>query len=290
MRKNYTISRGLRIVSALLAALLVLVVFPGTSSPALAQSDSAGSSTARPNRTPSADRLFLGFAQDPTLAGQQWWEGQLNISSQGDLDTVAARLVFALQPFERVEFGGNIGFGDTDLPAPLNSLEGSGATDLDLWGKYALGTLDDGSRLAAGVKVTVPTGDDTAGLGEDAFKLGAFVSSRKAFDGFELAGHVGVNFNGDGKIIGVDMNGKVSAVLGAGMIFRQNDDFSFIVEANLETKQYKDAADIGDTDASVLGGVDWRLGGNGMLRGSLSLGLTDGAPDYLLNLGYVARF
>ncbi len=277
MRKFYTVCSGRLATFAVMATLFVLA---GLVSPALAQS----------TRTPATDRLFLGFAQDAALADQQWWEGQLEFASHEDLDTVVARLIFAVRPFERIEFGGNVGFGDSDLPAPLNDREGSGATDLELWGKYALGTMDDGSHLATGVKLTIPTGDDSAGLGEDAFILGAFLSSRKSYKEFELVGHVGVNFNGDGQIVNSDLEGKVSAVLGAGMIFRQTDEIGFVVEAILETKRYKDAGNFGDSAASVLGGVDWRLGKNGMLRGSLALGLSDGAQDHVLSLGYAARF
>ncbi len=277
MRKCYTVTSFLLTTIVLLATVILL---GGALSPALAQS----------SRTPAADRLFIGFAQDAVLADQQWWEGQLEFSSHEDLDTVVARLIFAVQPYERIEFGGNVGFGDSDLPPAFNNQEGTGATDLQMWGKYALGTLDDGSHLATGVLVTIPTGDDSAGLGEDAFKIGAFLSSRKAYKPFELVGHVGVNFNGDGRFLDADLEGKVSAVLGAGLIFRQTDTMSFVVEANLETKQYKDAGDFGDNDFSVLGGIDWRMGNNGMLRGSLALGLSDGAQDHRLSLGYAARF
>ncbi len=242
------------------------------------------------SRTPTTDRLFLGFAKDASLADQQWWEGQLEISSHDILDTVAAKLVFAVRPVERFEFGGIVGFADSDLPTPLNSLEGSGATDLDLWGKYELGSLEDGTDLAVGLTVTIPTGDDSAGLGRDSFDAGVFFSSRKAMNGFDLVGHVGANFHGDGRILGVDLDGKVSAELGIGFIFPMSSTISLVAEGHLETKQYKNTGDLGDTDTRILGGADWKLGGNGMLRAALALGLTDGAPDTQLILGYAARF
>ena len=245
---------------------------------------------AQSSRTPGTDRLFLGFAKDASLADQQWWEGQLEITDHDALETVAVNLVFALRPVDRFEFGGKVGFADSDLPGPFDSLEGSGATDLDLWGKYELGSLDDGSDLAVGIVLTVPTGDDAAGLGRDSFNIGAFLSSRKAMDGFELVGHIGANFNGDGRIFGVDLDGKVSAELGAGLVFPMSEEFSLIAEAQVETEQYKDAGDIGDTDTRVLGGIDWKLGSHGMLRGAVAFGLTDGAPDTQLILGYAARF
>jgi len=245
---------------------------------------------AQSSRTPTTDRLFLGFARDATLANQQWWEGQLEITSYDALDTVVANLVFALRPIDRVEFGGKVGFGDSDLPTPFNNLEGTGATDLELWGKYALGSLEDGSDLAVGVTLTVPTGDDSAGLGRDSFDIGAFFSSRKAMNGFDLVGHVGANFHGDGRILGVDLDGKVSAELGVGFIFPMSETISLVAEGQLETEQYKNAGDIGDTDTRLLGGVDWKLGANGMFRGALALGITDGAPDTQLILGYAARF
>jgi hypothetical protein len=276
MRKCYTVPSGLLATFVILTSLILL---GGALSPVQAQS----------SRTPATDRLFIGFAQDAVLADQQWWEGQLEFASHEDLDTVVARLNFAVRPYERIEFGGNVGFGDSDLPGTDNG-EGTGATDLDLWGKYALGSMEDGSKLATGILLTIPTGDDSAGLGEDAFKIGAFLSSRRTYKPFDLAAHVGVNFNGDGQIFGFELEGKVSAVLGAGLIFRQTEQMSFVVEANLETKRFKDAGDFGDDDFSVLGGIDWRMGDNGMLRGSLAFGLSDGAQDHRLSLGYAARF
>ena len=242
------------------------------------------------SRTPTTDRLFLGFAKDASLADQQWWEGQLEISSHDILDTVAAKLVFAIRPIDRFEFGGIAGFADSDLPGSLNDLEGSGATDLDLWAKYELGSLEDGTDLSVGLIVTIPTGDDSAGLGQDSFDIGAFFSSRKAMSNFDLVGHVGANFHGDGRMLGVDLDGRVSAELGVGLIFPMSDSISLVAEGNVETKQYKNGGDLGDTDTRILGGVDWKLGDHGMFRGALALGLTDGAPDTQLILGYAARF
>jgi hypothetical protein len=242
------------------------------------------------SRTPDTDRLFLGFAKDASLANQQWWEGQLEVINHDSMDVVAANLVFAIRPIERFEFGGKVGFADSDLPTPLNDQEGSGATDLDLWGKYELGSLEDGTDLVVGVTATVPTGDDSAGLGMDSFDIGAFVSSRKTMDRFDLVGHVGANFHGDGRILGVDLDGKVSAELGIGFIFPMSETLSLVAEGNIETDQYKNAGTLGDTDTRILGGLDWKLADHGMFRGALALGLTDGAPDTQLILGYAARF
>jgi hypothetical protein len=48
------------------------------------------------------------------------------------VDQNVLRGTVALQPFQNLEMGGRIGFGSTDAPGDLP--EGSGATDLDLWG------------------------------------------------------------------------------------------------------------------------------------------------------------
>jgi hypothetical protein len=86
------------------------------------------------------------------------------------------------------------------------------------------------------------------------------------------------------------LDGKVSAELGVGFIFPMSETISLVAEGQVETEQYKNAGDIGDTDTRILGGVDWKLGANGMFRGALGLGITDGAPDTQLILGYAARF
>ena len=261
------------------ALLVVMIALPVV---ALAQSSS------RP--TSGSDRLFLSFIEDATLVDNQWWEGQFEFAdlSSGD-EQYIGRAIVAFQPWKNVELGGRVGFGKTD--SSIDARDGNGATDLDVWGKYYFLTDPDLEFTVGGI-ATVPTGDETALLGSDAFSLAGFGSARRRFEQVIVTAHVGARFNGDGSRQGpggfavADVDGKTSFFAGGGVLFPLSDEFTFVAEAELETKRF----DGGDTDARVLGGVSWRLTNRGMLRAGLALGLTDGAPDGQLLVGYAAHF
>ena len=263
--------------------ILVLASVAGFGSPALAQTGSGSSPTA------SHDRLFLAFIEDATLAQNQWWEGQLEISDGlrvpgGDLDSYILRGLVTFQPWIDVEVGVRVGFGSTDGPG---GSDGSGATDLEAWGKYFLDEWQD-MELAFGGVVTIPTGDETAGLGEDSFGGSAFGSMRYRFDRLILTGHLGVQFNGDGRQFGetVDRDGETALQIGAGVIYPFSGSVSGIAELTFDGARLKGS----DDDLRLLGGVSWRIGSRSNLRGALAFGLDDGAPDAQVLLSYAAQF
>jgi hypothetical protein len=200
--------------------------------------------------TSSNDRLFLAFAEEATVVERQWWEGQ-------------------------------VGTADAD------AVDGSGATDLDLWGKYHLGGSET-MEWAVGGMLTVPTGDETAGLGNDAFGASGFGSMRYRMKRMILAGQAGLRFNGDGKNA-TDVNereGETSPMVGAGLIFPFSDQLAGVAEARYEDGHLEGD----DADTRALGGINWRAGGRGMLRAAIAFGLSDGAPDSELLVGYAAQF
>lgn len=237
---------------------------------------------ARP--TSSSDRLFLGFAEDATVVDRQWWEGQVEAADYDSADANILRAVIAFQPWVDLEIGGRVGFGDTDLPG---GSDGTGATDLDVWGKYHLGGTAE-TEFAVGGVLTVPTGDETAGLGQDAFGASAFGSLRHRMDRAILAGHAGIRFNGDGRVAGstTERDGETSPMAGFGVIFPFSDTIAGVAEARYEDGRLEGL----DEDTRLLGGVNWRPGGRGILRGAVAVGLSDGAPDTEVMLGYAAQF
>lgn len=257
---------------------------------ALAQTDpdtpGSGTAVADPSSTAtsSADRLFLGFVPEAAVTRNQWWEGQFEFTDHSALDVYLLRGVVAFQPWKRWEMGARVGFGNTDTPAGV--ADGTGATDLDAWAKYYIGRSGDATEFAAGGLVTVPTGDDAAGLGSDAFSVGGFGSLRHRFERFILSVHAGVRFNGDGRMFDVEMNGKASPLVGVGMIFPRSDRVTLVAEATFEGERFDGA----DSDMRALGGVNWRLFNRGMFRGAIAVGLTDGAPDAQLLGAYAWTF
>ena len=272
----------------LLRSILVVLVFAplaGLGSPALAQTGSGSSPTS------SYDRLFLAFIEDATLAQNQWWEGQLEYSDGlevpggGDLDAFIVRGIVAFQPWIDVELGVRVGFGSTDSSS---GLDGSGATDLEAWGKYYVDTRLQNMEFAVGGVLTIPTGDETAGLGEDSFGGSAFGSIRYRLDQLIVAGHLGVQFNGDGRQFGetVDRDGETALQIGGGVIYPFSVSFSGVAEITYDGARLKGS----DDKLQLLGGANWRVSGRSTLRGAVTFGLDDGAPDAQLLLSYAAQF
>ena len=247
----------------------------------------AGAQTADESAEPPRDqpdgRLFLGFDREAVLVDRQWWEGQLEFTDQDAVDISQIRLVVALQPFDRIEFGGRVGFGSSDTPG--GELDGNGASDLDLWAKFALGKIGEG-RMVAGVIATVPTGDDSVGLGNDAFVLGGYLALRQPVRRMTIHADIGMRLQQDGRIFGVDQDGRTSGFVGFGLIAPISDRLDAIAEARFETERFTGR----DEDARALGGIDWRLGTRSRLRGAIGLGLTDGAPDVQFIVGWAATF
>lgn len=229
-------------------------------------------------------RLFLSFAEDAAFVPQQWWEGQLEFSDMDSLDAVLVRGVAAFQPVKKLEVGVRVGFGSTDGPPGFP--DGSGATDLDVWGKWNLGTAEGKTDFAVGALATVPTGDDTAGLGFDAFDFEVFGALRHRAANATIAAHLGVRGNGDGQIRGADLDGKTSAAFGAAILYPASDTVSLVGEISVETERFRQL----DSDTRILGGVNWRAFDRGVLRGAVAVGITDGAPDVQLIAGYAFTF
>ncbi len=270
------------------AAIILLILFALPLS-SLAQTETAEEETQATAATiapatSATDRLFLGFIPEAALARSQWWEGQFEYADYDALDVYIVRGVVAFQPWKRWEMGARVGFGNTDTPAGVT--DGTGATDLDAWAKYFLGKSGEATEFAAGGWVTVPTGDDAAGLGYDAFSVAGFGSLRHRFQRFVLSVHAGIRSTGDGQMFGVELNGKTSPLVGVGMIFPRSDRVALVAEASLEGERFEG----GDSDVRVLGGLNWRFQNRGMFRAAIAIGLSDGGPDAQLIGAYAWTF
>lgn len=272
-------SKPIRMV---LAALVLLAV---PCLPTAAQTPTAAPPATAPSEDPA--RLFQAFAEDAAIVKGQWWEGQFDFSSRdlpgGSLDVTSANLVAAFQPFRDLEVGGRVGFGTTSADGVLP--DGSGATDADVWGKWRFGGGGP-ADFAVGVLATVPTGDDQAGLGFDSFAIEAFGAMRYELRALTVGGHLGFRMNGDGQVQGFTLDGKTSAVLGGTVIYPFAKGASLIGELNLETERWEGA----DSDIRALGGIEWRVTRRGLVRGAVSVGLSDGAPDRRFLAGYAYAF
>jgi hypothetical protein len=272
--------------------LLLLLAVLLLAGPALAQqghddpdADTARSAGATGTNTSSRDRLFLNFIEDGMIVDEQWWEGWLQYD---DSDLIDRTILFgqaAFQMWDSVEVGARVGFGSTDATSGVD--DGTGATDLDLWGKYYWNIDNDRTEISAGAILTVPTGDDSVGLGTDAFALKGFGAMRYRLEPVILTGTLGVQMNDDGRTLGSpDLDGEIAFNVGLGVIAPWSDAFSFVGELTWNSNRF----DGFDDDSRLLGGINLRLGNRGMLRPALALGLQDGAPDAQVYVGYAYSF
>jgi len=259
-----------------------------------ADSGTVDTGRTRPMRpTAASDRLILNFVEDATIVDNQWWEGQFEYA---DLDSgyelFLLRGIVAFQPWKNVELGGRFGFGKSDAPA--GELDGTGATDLDIWGKYYF-LPNRKVELTAGGLITVPTGDEAARLGWDSFAVKGFLSARGTIGPVILSGQAGFQFNGDGSIViptgggsatKQSIDGKTSFQASGGVLFPISDVLTFIGELDYKSKRFEGA----ENDARLLGGFAWRIASRGSLRASLAFGVTDGAPDAQLLVSYAYQF
>jgi len=241
-----------------------------------------------PAKSGLSDRLFLAFAQDTAIVTSQWWEGQVEYSDGSSgipVDAFIVRGQVAFRPIKSLEVGGNVGLGNTDAPAGVQ--DGTGATDLEIFGKWVFTNAASNLDWAAGAVATVPTGDDSVGLGFNSFALQAFGAMRyKLEGGIKLGGHIGVRYNGDGEFQTVDINGDTSFEVGVMALFQLANEVTLVTEGNVESKRFEGA----DSVANLLVGVDWKAFQRGVFRGAVSAGLTDSSPDYRIVLGYAYTF
>ena len=245
-----------------------------------------------------SDRLFLAFAQDAALVKSQWWEGQLQYSDASKsipVDAFVFRGVVAFRPIKNLEVGGNFGIGDTS--ASGNRPDGFGATDLQVYGKWVFPNIASNTDIAAGLILTIPTGDDTVGLGFNSFASQAFGSVRyKLNKSVVLGGHLGLGINGDGKFQGYDLNGQFSYEVGFSALFPLANQVSLVAEALAQTSRFDNNNPgpnnlIGaETATQVLGGINWRAFGRGMFRGAVTIGVTEGSPDFSALVSYAYTF
>ena len=258
------------------------------------------SPTAQAPAAPStgSDRLFLAFSQEAEVVKSQWWEGQLGYmdGSKGmPTDAWILRGVVAFRPVKTLEVGGTFGLGNTN--ADPGRPDGTGATDLTAYGKWVFVDAVPKTNFAAGLLVTIPTGDDTVGLGFNSFASQAFGSVSYRLENIVvLGGHVGLCINGDGQYQGVELDAKASFEVGFSALFPLANEVSLVAEVQSQTARFDNNNPspnnlIGaEAATSLLGGINWRAFGRGMLRGEVSVGITEGAPDYTALLSYAYTF
>jgi hypothetical protein len=268
-------------------AILALGALAAVASPAAAQqqtpppeSPSYETSPPAPSAPGNRDarRLFQRFAEDAAIVPGGWTEGQLIYTDLGDGDNnqlLAALIAFRVT--DQVEAGLRLGY---ERQAADPGPDGSGLSDIDLYGKYRL--HGGASRCALGGLLKVPTGHEEEGLGTGKTDVEGFAACRADLPAVSVTGNVGLRYNGnpDDPLPSSD----ASVLAGAGLLLPAGAKMTFVIEATYESQRLDGAG----SDARLT--LGWqgvaRAPGFGF-RGALALPLSDGAPDFQLFFGAV---
>jgi hypothetical protein len=266
----------------------------------------AQSATTTPNATkitaappagePANMRFFQLFIPDAQIVNKQWW----GIEFQWDrgavppfksADGIVLVPTFAISPIKNLEVGGSLPFIDYELdngyirPGTTSEFTGdSGIGDLLTWAKYRF--YDGPVQVTGGVTFSLPTGSDSAGLGNGEFTPGIFGSVRmKVEDGYFL-GTVAFNFYGNATILDTEVDGKTATLLGGAYIWEGYPNWLFSGEVTAQSELYEGYP----SDFRATAGAQYLGVKHSIFRGAVEVGLSDGAPDFQLILGYAYTF
>jgi hypothetical protein len=240
-----------------------------------------------PRPFPGADRLFRSFVEDVVFVERQRGQARVSAADSDEATSYVSELLgafnFTTQPW--LEVGVRAGYAGTELdPAGTGA---SGPTDVDLWGKMLVYTSPrSGLRSAAGVVLTLPTGEPETGRAAGAAGVKLFGSLRHGVGRITLSASAGLRATDDSEVDGVDREGQVSGSLAAAAFVPFDRRLVGLAELGYESKRFED----GEDDASALVGVSWKVLREGILRLALGFGLSEGAPDTELTAGYAFEF
>jgi hypothetical protein len=243
-------------------------------------------------------RFFQQYIVDAAIVQRQWFELDFQYDNGAvppleNADGWMFTPIVAIAPTKNLEFGGTISYIDYSLDNTIyggdfgrGGFDGaSGFGDITAWGKYR---FVDSSQMfvTAGALVQIPTGSNDDGLGTGEFNWGVFGSMRVKAGPGSILGDVTFGFNHDATVLGFQVNGKTSTTLGVGYMWEAYEDWAFSGEVVAGSERYEGAS----SNFSVTGGVQFIGLKHMYFRGALAFGLTDGAPNYQITLGYAYAF
>lgn len=277
-----------------------VVVMLSHAAPALAQGAGTTPTAAQPNL-----RFFQQFIADAEIVEKQWYSVELRLQRGAvppieHADGFLLTPLIAVSPLENLEVGGKVSYIDYDLDNEVGGFNGeSGLGDLTVWGKYRF--LSGDVSLSAGGSLDLPTGSEDDGLGTGKIVPVVFGAIRANAGVGQVMGEVGLRFNRDATLLDARFKGRTSTFLGGGYIWEPVDDLAVSGEVTVESERFDGGESeplspggsrvpAGSSDFRATAGVQWLGVPHSAFRGAFSLGLTDGAPDFELILGYAYHF
>jgi hypothetical protein len=228
-------------------------------------------------------RLLLSFPEDGAIVQKGFFEAGGRFDDDTTGDDIVGGVTVAVRYGRDVEAGLFLGaihrtrdagaelFGTT-LTEPLST---TGPADLSLYGKYRI--LRSPLDVAVGGLVDLPLADGNSGITSGAASGQGFVGLRKAFSSLTLAGHAGIG-TAEKARFGEDAPGTTFVSAGTGLLIPLAPLWVLITEVDYEGNRFEGEG----ASAQALVGLDWRPTENFIVRGGISFGLTEAAPDVSL--------
>lgn len=227
--------------------------------------------------------LFQTFFRDASVPKTTYGEGVFGFSDfeGANILNIGLRAGFPIQ--QRFTLGGAIAFLNSD---PEVGNGESGLSDLRVVGIYHFPSRS-ATEFSMGGFLTLPIGKED--LGQQEGNFGVFGAIRHPVARLTvITGTLSLEFlegapveAGGWPTVLIGPDRETVLLLGGGVIHQINSQFNLVGELNLRTE-----GDFG----LLTGGVDYELASGGRLRGSLGIGLDDGAPDVTLLLGFLHFF
>lgn len=263
---------------ALALGLMAAVVPAAAQAPDETGTPQASAPAAAPPMNRDARRLFQRFAEDAAIVPSGWAEGQAaytNLSGNGTYEFLGTQLAFRLN--DQAEAGLRLGWAHLDASDAPN---GSGLSDIDLYGKYRF--HGSAGHCAVGGLVKVPTADEEKGLGTGSADVEAFGACRADLKAASATANAGVRYNGSTDAPLPDA--RASVLLGGGLLIPTGPRATFVIEATYESERLDGAG----SDARLTLGMQWSPPAPGLgFRGAVVLPLSDAAPDSQILFGAV---
>ena len=256
---------------------------------ARAQSSTTGGAAGQPHDRENG-RLFQQFITDAAIMNKQWYSVEVRLQRGAvppieSADGFLLTPVTAISPMKNLEVGGKVSYIDFNLNDDLNGHSGeSGIGDLTVWGKYRF--LEGPVSASGGILLDLPTGSHNDGLGTGKLVPALFGAIRARAGEGSIIGSLGVRFNHDATMLDVRNRANTSTFLGGGYIWEPLEDLGVSGEVTVESERFKDTS----SDIRATAGAQWYGISHSVLRGGISIGLSDGAPDFELILGYAYTF
>jgi len=213
----------------------------------------------------------FAYIEDARISEKLNFEGYIRINDHNNLNLAELHLLAGIPVSAKLELGAEWGFLSYYFERD-GFKDQTGQSDLLIFGKYNF--YEEELLFTAGSFLTLPVGDEDIGQGNT--NAGLWGSIRLPYSAeMELLTSLGIDYYEKYNNAG-NSNYDSRLNIKAGVLYQLDEYFTLIPEMQVITS----------IDYSLLSlAIDYKLNKVGNMRAAIGLGLDDGAPDLLIQLG-----